>query len=413
MNIVLFEDQHVRQLDPITLSRPAYTITCGSLRLLDLARMFDGPLHGAVRPYLTGTQHDYIAPQPSYEPQEPTLLLNARLVPEVDCWKSLREWVSRGQPGQVATDNTVLAAFLPHKWTPAEDRLTQQSVLALLGSDAVQQLPTAHVTLRLFAYPHDVIANHERIMRNNLEHRRAEGDYREVTEGVFAAPSVSLPPQTVCDTSNGLILLDEGVRVGPFCYLQGPIHAARGARISPHSVLTGAVAVGHTTKVGGEVQNSIIEPYSNKQHFGFLGHAYVGSWVNLGAGTTNSNLKNTYGTIRVQYGATKIDTQMQFLGCVIGDFTKTAINTSIYTGKMIGACSNVYGVVTTNVPSFANYARSFGEVTELPASVMETTQRRMFRRRSVEQRPCDIQLLRDMYELETKTRELANQPPSL
>ena len=293
MNIVLFEDQYVPRLDPITLSRPAYAITCGSLRLLDLARMFDGPLRGAVRPHLTGTQHDYIAAQQSYEPREPTLLLNARLVPDVGCLKSVREWVSNGQPGRVATDDTVLATFLPHHLTPTEDRLTQQSVLTLLGSDAVEQLPTANVTLRLLAYPHDVIADHERIIRNNLEHRRSESDYHEVTEGVFVAAGVSLPVQTVCDTSNGPILLDEGVQVGPFCYLQGPIHAASGARISAHSVLTGAVSVGHATKVGGEVENSIIEPYSNKQHFGFLGHAYVGSWVNLGAGTSNSNLKNT------------------------------------------------------------------------------------------------------------------------
>ncbi len=78
---------------------------------------------------------------------------------------------------------------------------------------------------------------------------------------------------------------------------------------------------------------------------------------------------------------------MQFIGCMIGDYAKTAINTSIFTGKTIGACSMVYGFVTGNVPSFVNYARSFGQVTEAPVEVMISTQKRMFARRGREQRP--------------------------
>ena len=90
---------------------------------------------------------------------------------------------------------------------------------------------------------------------------------------------------------------------------------------------------------------------------------------------------------------------MQFVGAIIGDYVKTAINTGIFTGKVVGACSMVYGFVTTNVPSFVNYARLFGQVSEAPVEVLVATQRRMFARRGVEQRPCDIQLLHDMHAL--------------
>ncbi len=101
----------------------------------------------------------------------------------------------------------------------------------------------------------------------------------------------------------------------------------------------------------------------------------------------------------MEYPHGKAATGMQFLGCVMGDYSKTAINTGIFTGKVIGVCSMMYGFVTSNVPSFVNYARLFGQVVPLPAEVMIATQLRMFSRRSVEQRPCDIQLINDMFRI--------------
>ena len=199
-------------------------------------------------------------------------------------------------------------------------------------------------------------------------------------------------------------MLDEGATVGPFSLLSGPAHLGKNCRVIEHAAIKHGVALGHTTKIGGEVEASIIEAYSNKQHHGFLGHSYLGSWINLGAGTCNSDLKNTYGQVNMEYGGRKVATGMQFVGADVGDYAKTAINTGIFTGKMIGACSMVYGFVTTNVPSFVNYARLFGQVSEAPVEVMVATQRRMFARRGVEQRPCDIQLLRDMHDLTADER---------
>jgi glucose-1-phosphate thymidylyltransferase len=195
--------------------------------------------------------------------------------------------------------------------------------------------------------------------------------------------------------------------------LSGPVHVGRGARVLEHAALKDGVAIGHTAKIGGEVEASIIEPYTNKQHHGFLGHSYLGSWINLGAGTCNSDLKNTYGPVNMEYHGQRVATGMQFVGAIIGDYAKTAINTGIFTGKTIGVCSMVYGFVTTNVPSFVNYARLFGQVTEAPVEVMVATQRRMFERRGVAQRPCDIQILRDMYDLTIPERKRSGEPLSL
>jgi glucose-1-phosphate thymidylyltransferase len=176
-----------------------------------------------------------------------------------------------------------------------------------------------------------------------------------------------------------------------------------------HAALKDGVALGHTVKIGGEVEASVIESFTNKQHHGFLGHSYLGSWINLGAGTCNSDLKNTYGKINIQYGEHKVASGMQFLGCIMGDYSKTAINTSIFTGKVIGVCSMLYGFATSNVPSFVNYARLFGQTAPLPADVMINTQARMFARRKVRQRDCDKQLILDMYERTADEREAVDQ----
>ena len=108
-----------------------------------------------------------------------------------------------------------------------------------------------------------------------------------------------------------------------------------------------------------------------------------------------------------------INTRMQFMGCVIGDFTKSAINTSIFTGKLIGACSMLYGYVTTNVPSYANYARSFGQITDLNPEIVALTQKRAFQRRGLQQQEWQRALLKTAYNLVACDRQLADQPLSL
>jgi UDP-N-acetylglucosamine diphosphorylase/glucosamine-1-phosphate N-acetyltransferase len=102
-------------------------------------------------------------------------------------------------------------------------------------------------------------------------------------------------------------------------------------------------SIGKVSKVGGEIENSIIHSYSNKQHHGFLGNSYLGSWVNLGAGTTNSDLKNNYSTIKVRINDKLVDSGKQFVGLTMGDHSKSAINTSFNTGAIVGVSSNVFG----------------------------------------------------------------------
>ncbi|MFH1825723.1 MAG: hypothetical protein ABH823_00320 [bacterium] len=142
------------------------------------------------------------------------------------------------------------------------------------------------------------------------------------------------------------VVLEEGVEIEPCAVLdarQGPIYIGQGTIIKAHANLRGPLYIGPGCRIGGEVSHSIFHGYSNKAHYGFIGHSYIGEWVNLGAGTTNSNLKNTYGTVKVQIGKKEIDTGLQFCGCFIGDHAKTGIGTLITTGAIIGVAANVFG----------------------------------------------------------------------
>lgn len=415
MTVLLFEDDRVGQLDPVAIGRPAFAIACGSRRLIDLVERLPGPCYVRVRPHLAPLVGlDYPGLNQSPVPAGPVLLVNARLVPSVGAIAALGKLAESDRPRIVRAEQSLVAAWLPAdvvgqhpEWLVDPRRLVAESL------PVAETLAAADARLPLLEYAHDLIRYHQQILAENLADRIARDGLQQTADGVFLAAGARLGPHVITDTSAGPVVLEAGASVGPFSFLRGPVHLGAGSRVLEHASLKDGVSAGHTTKIGGEVECSIIEAYSNKQHHGFLGHSYLGSWVNLGAGTCNSDLKNTYGMVNVEVRGQRVATGQQFVGAVLGDYAKTAINTAIFTGKFVGVCSLVYGFVTTNVPSFVNYARSFGQLSEAPLDVMISSQRRMFQRRGVEQRPEDVELLRAMYGLTAHEREAYGEPLSL
>jgi glucose-1-phosphate thymidylyltransferase len=413
MHIIIFEDHRVPHLFPATIARPAFAISIGTYRLIDLAQRFFKHVEVVVRPYLrTIVKLDFpgIWVSETHERSAPVLALNARAVPHIDLFLRIQESIKQGQSGIVRTPNGIACALFPkdHPFTSSIVGSAQ-----LTGTIEDMNLKPLDLQVPMLEYAHDIVRHQLHIMNDNINDRLKTGSYKEIADGVFAIGEQSLGQHCVTDSSEGPIVFEEGVKIGPFCYFRGPVYVGRNTKINEYAALKDAVSIGQTAKIGGEVEAAIVESYSNKQHHGFLGHSYLGSWVNLGAGTSNSDLKNTYGEVTMEYAHEKIKTGMQFVGSLIGDYAKTAVNTSIFTGKTIGACSMLYGFITTNVPSFVNYARTFGQVTEVAADTQIATQARMFARRKIEPRPCDIQLLRDIYEMTKHERQLASEPLSL
>ena len=425
MNLIVFEDSGVERLGTIALGRPAYAITCASFRLIDRLETFDAHLLGLVRSHLSLIQlNDFPRLGRQLNRHSAwTLVVNARMVPSktnVDHLRQLfdltgddQQAAAHARPVIVRSSWAVAAALVPTAMIEADDEEGISQFVASLGNGGAADCDSFDIEFDLFEHPHDVVRFNMSCFADNMQHRIDGGHYQQMAEGVFVADGKQPPANVVFDASNGPIVIEAGVKLGPLSYLKGPVYLGQNVKVSEHAAIKDDVCISHTCKVGGEIEATVFEPYSNKQHYGFLGHSYVGSWVNLGAGTCNSDLKNTYGKVNMVYDGKKVATQMQFMGCIIGDYAKTAIQTAIFTGKQIGVGSMVYGWAVESVPSFVNYAQTFGSTSLMSPEVMITTQQRMFGRRSIEQRPCDIQLIHDMFRLTAKERpvDLKDEPP--
>lgn len=167
-----------------------------------------------------------------------------------------------------------------------------------------------------------------------------------VTEGL-------VEPGVVFDTSHGAVVLESGVEVRSGARLEGPVWVGANARILGGSIRSSAV--GPRCTVRGEISTSVFLGYANKAHDGFLGHSVVGRWANLGAGTITSNLKNTYGPVRLEVAGHAIETGQMNVGSLIGDHAKTAIGTLLSTGTVLSTGANVFDAVRPPkyVPAFA------------------------------------------------------------
>ena len=171
---------------------------------------------------------------------------------------------------------------------------------------------------------------------------------------VWLGPDVSLAPGVVIDTRHGPVALDGGVEVLPGAYLAGPLWLGAGTRVKAHATIYGETAAGPNGRLAGEIAESQLAPLVNKQHAGFLGHAVIGSWVNLGADTTCSDLKNNYGEIKVNFGLGPVNTGRRFVGLMMAEHAKSAIGTTFNTGTTVGVASNVFaaGFPRSFLPNF-------------------------------------------------------------
>ena len=215
-------------------------------------------------------------------------------------------------------------------------------------------------------------------------------------DNIFIGKNVEIRPGVILDASSGPIILSDDVYVDAGAIIQGPVFIGSSCVINPGAKLRKNISLGPMCKIGGELEDCIFEGYSNKQHDGFLGHCHIGEWVNIGANTNNSDLKNNYGLIRIKIRDDEIQTDHQFLGSIIGDYVRTGISTMLNTGTIIGLGANVFGsnFQPKYIPSFK---WGHDDKTELNKffQIIEI----MKKRRNVELDETEKELLSKIYDL--------------
>ena len=257
----------------------------------------------------------------------------------------------------VESDGCLVAAHLPHdqaqamiqtrRWHPPADMVIEQlpgRVLLDRPWHIMDELdPTLRADLDASDLPDCDCARHDAVRF---------GDHR-----VRVAPDAWLQPKVVFNATQGPIVVESNALIGAGSVLEGPCYVGPGSQVSCHAHIRPHTVIGPKCKVAGEVSHSIIHGYSNKGHHGYLGHSLVGQWVNLGAATNVSNLKNTYGPVRMQLdgGGIAEDTERQYQGPVIGDYVRTGIGTRLPTGACVstGAMIALSGYTPKFIERFA------------------------------------------------------------
>lgn len=344
MNICIFEDLFISQLAPLNLLRHTSKLICGADTLLEkITRFFPSKtkltLH--TRKYLQQYLKEKFPKALINELAEGDyIFFNSRVVFKQDELKGICKLFKKEKNTAILQGKIIIAFHLTEDKAEmykqvinnTDDNLVSMGDIEWLGLNKIERN-----SYRLINTPADLILFHEDQLNYDLSLEM------KPKKKLHLGKKCRIAKNTVFDTSNGRIFINDGVTIEPFTYIKGPVYIGENSTIKAGTQIYGPVRIGGKCKVSGEISHSIMHWYVNKQHYGFLGHSYLCEWVNLGAGTTTSNLKNNFSNIVININGEKIDTHSIFLGSIIGDHTKTGIETMLNTGTIAGISCNLYG----------------------------------------------------------------------
>jgi UDP-N-acetylglucosamine diphosphorylase/glucosamine-1-phosphate N-acetyltransferase len=335
---IIFDDGR-GQLAPLTDLRPAFDIRTGAMTSLERLRLgLDLIVEGLLVPEplaaLTREMHPEVAVNDLGSVPGDVLLVNGRCplaYKEVASLRTGEAVVEGGSGDLVAMATTAGTVRDLISGAPVGSKRIEFAAPALLSRPwhvRTFRDPALHADLAL-------LAGRSGDEQAPLEHAVVLAGSGAGVLRVHATAKVY--PGVVFDCENGSIVIDEGAVLRPACTIIGPAYIGPHSTVLDRAIIRGQTAIGPWCKVAGEVGGTIFQGYSNKAHDGHLGDSWIGEWSNLGAGTTNSNLLNTYGEVvaKATPGGSNERTGQQFLGCIVGDHVKFAIGTRIMTGAVV------------------------------------------------------------------------------
>ncbi len=371
--ILIFENEYVRSLYPFSILHMQWEVRCGAFRIFEkIQRRFPSAkilfhshrkntLELFLKKFNIDTDNVVFGN---------VLIINAGILPTEKFWQSLFEAYEKFLATQQLTKSVVFATNgIPLALYLARNDIVNPTdfdleFFPLILEKYSNKLPKTSIEPpRIINFLWDAIEYNSDCIAEDFKFFDNFADFEQLKRNSISLINEDLitigkdsyiSTNVVLDASKGPIILGEGVQIQPFTFIEGPVFIGNRTNIKSGSTIFQGTSIGEVCKVGGEIENSILQAYSNKQHYGFLGHSYIGEWVNIGAGTTTSDLKNTYESISVRIETESFDTGRTFLGLICGDHTKTAINTSFNSGTIAGICCNIYhsGLLPKYIPSF-------------------------------------------------------------
>ncbi len=336
MQICLFEYNGVENLGPLALARPAFDLRTGARSLLERQLdLFGTHRAGAlVRPLvaeLCQQTHPHLT-TPAWSPGELLVLVNARWLPPAELPRA------EGSVLGVVGDQV---AYVVLAEAPSAAPTARELVRSL--DEWRDTLPARPAGGWMIDYPWDLVERNGDALELDYRHWRGNRERARVPEGVVVVgpseslcldPQARVEPLAVLDTTRGPVLIDRGAVVQAFSRVEGPCYVGPDSQVLGARIRGGSI--GPDCRVGGEVEASVLHGHANKYHDGFLGHSYVGEWVNLAAGTQVSDLRTDYAPVSVTLAGRRVDTGLIKVGAYLGDHTRTSLNTLFNTGTVAG-----------------------------------------------------------------------------
>ncbi len=389
MNLIFFDDPHRVDLLPLTFTRPCSELLCG---ILTVRQRWEKYLD-TTGSWKTET---YLSAKFPLHTGSDNLLINGRLIAS----PALRQAVLKLNMGQSLVQNGKILAVRTDAAGATAPDLTGYDTMEFSGEALLIGAPW-----HLFSWNAQLLeADFDLITAGRMSCTLSSTNTL-LGNRVFAEEG-AVAECAILNSRSGAIYLDKDSEIMEGSVVRGGLYLGEHSALKLSTKIYGATSIGPHSKVGGEVNNSVILGYSNKAHDGFLGNSVLGEWCNLGADTNNSNLKNNYAEVKVWNYAKEsfVRTGLQFCGLIMGDHSKSGINTMFNTGTVVGVSANIFGsgFPRNFIPSFSWGGAQGFETFTLPKA--NEVAAKVFERRKLVFDQIEKDILKHIYDESAKHR---------
>lgn len=348
MNFIIFEDEFFKDLYPLNILRSNHFLKCGALTLTEkIKARFPENSEASIicredlfelmkkNSSSAEAKHDAAA-------NEETIYINSSVIFSDDILETLVHDIPAGS--YLLSEGKVIIAKLLSEHPAHSKGIIKEKSLKKAGLKKIDDKNyDISGRIKIINHPWDLIKFLSEELPQDLDLIIKNNNIVTLprNNGVFF--NKRLPEFFAADMTNGKIVIEENAVIEPYVFIKGPCYIGKDTLIKSGTKIYGPAVIGNGSKVAGEISGSIFHAFVNKQHDGFVGNSYISEFANLGADTVTSNLKNNYSKVRVNHYGKEFDTDMQYLGSIIGDHTKAGINTMFNTGTIAGIFSNIAG----------------------------------------------------------------------